>query len=39
MVQQLDELEEGLERELKKVTEEESDAKAQGHGGLWQMSS
>jgi hypothetical protein len=34
MLQQLDELEEELERELKKVTEEESDAKAEGHGGL-----
>jgi ATP phosphoribosyltransferase regulatory subunit HisZ len=34
MLQQLDELEEELERELKKVAEEESDAKAEGHGGL-----
>jgi ATP phosphoribosyltransferase regulatory subunit HisZ len=34
MLQQLDELEEELERELKKATEEKSSAKAEGHGGL-----
>ncbi|MBL7063135.1 MAG: histidine kinase [Anaerolineae bacterium] len=34
MFQQLDELEEELERELKKATEEKSSAKAEGHGGL-----
>jgi hypothetical protein len=34
MLQQLDELEEELERELKKATEEKSSAKADGHGGL-----
>ena len=34
MFQQLDQLEEELERELKKATEEKSSAKAEGHGGL-----
>jgi len=34
MFQQLDELEEGLERELKKATGEKGSAKADGHGGL-----
>jgi hypothetical protein len=34
MLQQLDDLEEELERELKKATEEKSSAKADGHGGL-----
>jgi SMC interacting uncharacterized protein involved in chromosome segregation len=34
MFQQLDDLEEELERELKKATEEKSSAKADGHGGL-----
>jgi len=34
MFQQLDELEEELERELKKATEEQDNAKADGHGGL-----
>jgi len=34
MLQQLDELEEELERELKKATEERDNAKAKGHGGL-----
>jgi hypothetical protein len=34
MLQQLDELEEELQRELKKVIEEECSAKADGHGGL-----
>ncbi len=38
MLQQLDELEEELEREVKKATEEKSGAKADGHGGLWEMS-
>ncbi len=38
MFQQLDELEEELEREVKKATEEKSSAKADGHGGLWEMS-
>ena len=44
MLQQLDDLEEELERalvddiRLKKATEEESSAKADGHGGLWEMS-
>jgi hypothetical protein len=34
MFRQLDDLEEELERELKKATEEKSSAKADGHGGL-----
>jgi predicted RNase H-like nuclease (RuvC/YqgF family) len=37
MLQQLDEREEELERELKKATEEQDGAKADGHGGLWEM--
>jgi len=38
MFQQLDDLEEELERELKRATEEKNSAKADGHGGLWEMS-
>ena len=34
MLQRLDELEEELERERKKATEEKSRAKADGHGGF-----
>lgn len=34
MVQQLDELEEALEREREKAAEEDGSAKAEGHGGL-----
>jgi hypothetical protein len=34
MLQQLDELEEALESEVKKAAEEKSSAKADGHGGL-----
>jgi hypothetical protein len=34
MLQQLDELEEELERELRNASEEKSSAKADGHGGL-----
>jgi len=34
MLQQLDELDEELERELKRATGEQDDAKADGHGGL-----
>ena len=38
MLQQLDELEEELEREVKKATEEKNSAKAGGPGGLQEMS-
>jgi hypothetical protein len=38
MLQQLDELEEELERELGKATTEPDDAKAEGQGGLKEMS-
>ncbi len=34
MLQQLDELDEELERELKRATGEQDDAKADGHSGL-----
>jgi len=37
MLQQLDELEEELEEELKKAGDGESDAKAKGRGRLWEM--
>jgi hypothetical protein len=38
MFRQLDELEEELERERKKAAEEKGSATADGHGGLWEMS-
>jgi hypothetical protein len=37
MVQQLDELEDELERELKKATAEQDNGKADGRGRLWEM--
>jgi hypothetical protein len=37
MLQQLDELEEELEREVNGAVEEKHSAKADGRGGLWEM--
>lgn len=37
MLQQLDELEEELEREANKAVEDKHSAKADGRGGLWKM--
>jgi hypothetical protein len=37
MFQQLDELEEELEKELKEANEEKRNAKAEGYGGLLEM--
>ncbi len=38
MLQQLEELEEELERELKRIDEGKTDAEAHGRGGLQQVS-